>query len=126
MVRTVGENTSLSARLDTIIISTVKMHELAQFYREGLQLGLPQPQGDNHLGFQIADNYFGFDKVDDAHFKYPSAVSLWFRVDDIETTYNRFKQLGAKVKYPPTKKPWGDILAALFDPDGNLIGLAQR
>jgi len=44
----------------------------------------------------------------------------------MKKTFKRFKELGAKVKYTPTKKPWGDVLAALYDPDGNVIGLAQR
>jgi uncharacterized glyoxalase superfamily protein PhnB len=102
------------------------MQELAQFYQDGLQLNPPQGHADNHLGFQLEGVYFGLDKVDDADFEYPGAVSLWFRVDNIEETFHRFKQLGAKIKYPPTKKPWGDVLAALFDLDGNIVGLAQR
>ncbi len=118
--------TPLTAKLDTVIISTPRMQELAKFYQEGLQLNPPQGHSDNHLGFPLEGTYLGFDKVDDAAFEYPGAVSLWFRVDDIEATFNRFKQLGAKVKYPPTKKPWGDVLAALIDPDGNILGLAQR
>ncbi len=113
-------------RLDTVIINTSRMTELAQFYQEGLQLGPSQPHVDNHIGFQIAETYFGFDQVDEPPSEYPGAVSLWFRVDDIEGTFNRLKQLGAQVKYAPTKKPWGDVLAALIDPDGNIIGLAQR
>jgi uncharacterized glyoxalase superfamily protein PhnB len=51
---------------------------------------------------------------------------LWFRVDNLEETFQRFKDMGARVKYPPIKKPWGDILAAVFDLDGNVVGLAQR
>ena len=115
-----------NATIDTIIIVTTQMKELAQFYQEGLQLNPPQSHSDDHLGFPIGGTYLGFDKVKETDFKYPGAVSLWFRVDDIDATFDRFKQLDAKVKYPPTKKPWGDTLAALYDPDGNLIGLAQR
>ena len=52
--------------------------------------------------------------------------SLWFRVDDIQVTFDRFTQMGAKVRYPPTKKAMGEVLASVFDPEGNIIGLAQR
>lgn len=117
---------SPTATLDTVIIATPRMQELAQFYQEGLQLNQPQGHSDNHLGFPLEGLYLGFDQVDDTAFEYPGAISLWFRVDNIEETFHRFKQLGAKVKYPPTKKPWGDVLAALIDPDGNILGLAQR
>jgi hypothetical protein len=126
MIEMSKETSATNATIDTIIIVTSRMKELAQFYQEGLQLNPPQAQGDDHLGFPIAGTYLGLDQVKDAEFKYPGAVSIWFRVDDIEATFARFKELGAKVKYPPTKKPWGDTLAALYDPDGNLIGLAQR
>jgi predicted enzyme related to lactoylglutathione lyase len=112
--------------LDTVVICTTRMRELAEFYKLGLQLQEPKPQGDNHLGFQLQEIYLGFDKIDENQFIHPGAVSLWFRVNNIEEAFGRFKDMGAKVKYPPTKKPWGDILAAVFDPDGNIVGLARR
>ena len=68
---------------------------------------------------------FGFDLVEDV--PAPSGVvSLWFEVEEVEATFARFKELEARVEYPPTKKPWGAILAALYDPDGNLFGISQR
>ncbi len=126
MINMSEKNSAADATIDTVIIVTSRMKELADFYQEGLQLSPPQSHSDNHLGFPIGGTYLGFDKVEKVESTYPGAISLWFRVDDIEATFNRFKELGAKVKYPPTKKPWGDTLAALYDPDGNLIGLAQR
>ena len=112
--------------LDTVIICTTRMRELAEFYKLGLQLQGPRSQGDDHLGFQLFEMYLGFDKIDEDQFIHPGAVSLWFRVDNLEETFQRFKDMGSKVKYPPTKKPWGDTLAAVFDLDVNVIGLAQR
>jgi predicted enzyme related to lactoylglutathione lyase len=114
------------ATLDTVIICTPRLRELAEFYKLALQLPEPQPQGENHLGFQLPEIYLGFDKIDEDRFVHPGPISLWFRVGDIEKTFEQLTKMGAKVKYPPTKKPWGDILAAVFDPDGNIIGLAQR
>ena len=112
--------------LDTVIICTTRMRELAEFYKLRLQLHEPKSQGDDHLGFQLSDIYLGFDKIDEDQFIHPGAVSLWFRVNNLDETFQRFKDLGSKVKYPPTKKPWGDILAAVFDLDGNVVGLVQR
>ncbi len=113
------------ATMDTAIISTSRMDELARFYSQGLDLGEAHPAGPDHLGFDLPNAYFGFDLVDTA--PDPSGVlSLWFRVNDLAATFERFKGLGAKVKYSPTTKPWGDELAAMYDLDGNLFGLAQR
>ena len=120
------ESNTTNSTLDTVIICTTRLRELVEFYKLGLQLQEPKPQGDNHLGFQLNEIYLGFDKIDENQFIHPGAVSPWFRVDNLEETFQRFKDMGAKVKYPPTKKPWGDTLAAVFDLDGNVVGLAQR
>lgn len=111
--------------IDTIIIETTRMVELAEFYRQGFNLSLPESHGDDHLGFRIGSVYLGFDLVTEAGERTPGPVSVWFRVSDLQGTYDRFLELGAQSMYPPTKKPWGDTLAAVFDLDGNVIGLAQ-
>jgi predicted enzyme related to lactoylglutathione lyase len=119
------EENSVNARLDTIIIQTERMEEMAEFYRDGLSLDAPSPTGKDHLGFQLPNVYFGFDLVQEAP-EPTGVVSIWFEVDDLSHTFDRFKQLGGKVKYPPTRKPWGALLAALYDLDGNVFGLSQR
>lgn len=111
--------------LHTVIINTHDMQGLADFYGPGLQLGEPQAHDDNHLGWQLPNLYFGFDLVTGAY-TYPGAISLWFEVDDLDGTYQRLLSLGGTSKYGPTTKPWGAKLAAVFDPDGNVLGLAQR
>jgi predicted enzyme related to lactoylglutathione lyase len=110
--------------LSTVIIQTNRVVELAAFYSGGLGLGRAQATGDDHLGFRLSNLYIGFDQVDDPP-KPTESISLWFEVDDVELIYDRFVNIGAGVKYPPSKKPWGGYLAALYDPDGNLFGLSQ-
>ncbi|MGB7094114.1 MAG: VOC family protein [Anaerolineales bacterium] len=116
---------STDAILQTVIIQTGHLKTMADFYAHGLELGESSATGGDHLGFPLLNLYFGFDQVEGA--PAPSGVvSLWFEVDDIEATFKRFGEFGAKVSYPPTKKPWGAVLAALYDPDGNLFGISQR
>jgi len=116
---------STNAILQTVIIQTGQMAEMADFYARGLELDQAAATGGDHLGFPLPNLYFGFDQVENA--PEPSGVvSLWFEVEDIEASFKRFEGLGAKVKYPPTKKPWDAVLVALYDPDGNLFGLSQR
>ena len=119
-------HSEVNALLHTVIIETTRTSELASFYGRGLDLGDPSPTGSDHLGFTLPNLYFGFDLVSKAQVELPGAVSLWFEVDDLEKVFRGFVELGAQVKYGPTKKPWGAVLAAVFDPDGNLVGLAQR
>lgn len=111
--------------LDTVIIFTERMQELAQFYADGLGIG-PYESSPNHLGCLVGNVYFGFDQVDNVRGQAPAGVTLWFNVDDLQATFDIFVNLGATINSPPQKKPWGAILASLFDPDGNLVGLAQR
>ena len=120
------ERYTSNAVIDTVIIQTMRMQELVEFYQMGFGLSSPQPFGDDHLGFQLSGVYLGFDQVLEIQGKTPGAVSAWFRVDDLQTTFDRLVALGATIKYAPVEKPWGDQLAAVFDPDGNLIGLSQR
>lgn len=115
-----------NATLDTVIIYTCDMTGLAEFYGKGLELGEPSATGGDHLGFTLQNSYLGFDRVESPHGEPPGAVSLWFEVDDIQATFDRLVALGATVKYGPTRKPWGAVLAAVLDPDGNVLGLAQR
>jgi predicted enzyme related to lactoylglutathione lyase len=110
--------------LSTVIIKTCQMETLSTFYGQGLGLGHAEPTGDNHLGFTLSNLYFGFDQVENS--PEPSgAVSIWFDVNDIQATFERFEAIGAGIEYAPTRKPWGGYLAALYDPDGNLFGLSQ-
>jgi catechol 2,3-dioxygenase-like lactoylglutathione lyase family enzyme len=116
---------STNAILQTVIIQTGQLVGMADFYGRGFELGEPAATGGDHLGFPLPNLYFGFDLVEEA--PDPSGViSLWFEVEDIEATFARFEELGARIKYPPSKKPWGAILTALYDPDENLFGISQR
>ena len=112
------------AEVDTVIVFTTDHVELARFYRTALEFDEPLRFGDNHLGFQIGPLYLGFDNVDEARSN--DAVTLWFRVDDIDATFRRCVEHGATVRYEPTEKPFGDTVAALIDPHGNHFGLSQR
>lgn len=111
-------------QLGTVIIFTKRMEKLARFYEEALDIG-PYEHSPGHMGCLVGAVYFGFDQVDDLE-EGGGGVTLWFTVDDIETTFNRLMQMGARVRYPPKQKPWGALLAAVYDPDGNILGLSQR
>ena len=113
-----------NAAVDTVIVFTTDHTELARFYEEAFDLDAPEAFGETHLGYQLGGLYLGFDRVEKAG---PNdAVKLWFRVDDIDATFERCVELGAAVRYRPELKPFGDTVAALIDPHGNHFGLSQR
>lgn len=113
------------ASLETVIIFTERMKELAHFYQKGLQLAQFESSPD-HLGQRLGHVYFGLDQVENVEGSSPAGVTLWFTVDDIQQTYDRLIALGGKARFPPTQRPWGALLAAVYDLDGNFLGLSQR
>jgi len=119
-----ASNIEQGTRLETVIIFTEQMEELARFYEEALGIG-PFERSPRHLGCQVGAVYLGFDQVDEVDGG-KGGVTLWFTVDDIQARFDQLVQMGAEVRYPPTRKPWGALLAAVYDPDGNMLGLSQR
>lgn len=112
-------------KLDTVIIFTHQMQTLADFYRQGLGYDGTINERPGHIGFTLDNGvYLGFDLVDTPH--RDGGVSLWFAVDNLDLTFNRFIAAGAAVRYAKKKLPMGDVLASLRDLDGNIIGLVER
>lgn len=118
------------ATIDTVVIFTSRMEELAAFYCQGLGLSDAQPTGVDHVGLRVGEVYLGFDRVKEAGERGTEGpargVSLWFRVENLEACVKRFVELGARVRYEKKEMPWGDVLASLYDLDGNIFGLAKR
>lgn len=52
-----------------------------------------------------------------------SNISIAFTVDDVDTEYERLKELGAEIITPPSVRPWGAKNMIFADPDGNRIVL---
>ena len=92
--------------------------------REGLGLPPFPVREEGHVGGRLENLYLGFDRTGEQ--TSPGPVTLWFTVDDLGETFDRFAGLGAKVRREPAERPWGDRIAAVEDPEGNLLGLAQR
>ncbi|MFC2078888.1 VOC family protein [Candidatus Bipolaricaulota bacterium] len=118
---------STGPSLDTVVIFTSRMKELAEFYKQGLGIG-PFQESPQHLGCLVGSVYLGFDQVDDdsSDGRGTRGAAVWFTVDDIHASFDRLVDAGATVRYSPTKKPWGAVLASLEDPDGNIFGISQR
>jgi uncharacterized glyoxalase superfamily protein PhnB len=55
-------------------------------------------------------------------------IALWFYVDDVDAAYAGFLAAGGESEDAPTDMPWGERVAQVRDPDGNLVylGVAGR
>ena len=116
-----------ASRLDAVLITSLDPETLAEFYQHGFELEPPKWHGEDHLGLNLSNTYLGFDRVKETAPSSSGSISIWFKVQDIEATFARLVRLGAKVKYAPTKEESpGEILAMVYDPDGNSVGLISK
>jgi predicted enzyme related to lactoylglutathione lyase len=113
-----------ASRLDAVLLASPNPEALAAFYQHGFELEPPKWHGEDHLGLNLSNTYLGFDRMKEPAPTSSGSISIRFKVLDIEATFTRLVRLGAKVKYAPTKEESpGEILAMVYDPDGNSVGL---
>jgi lactoylglutathione lyase len=51
---------------------------------------------------------------------------FWVYVDDVDATLERLRAAGAPVVGEPEDQSWGERVARIRDPDGNLVYLGAR
>jgi predicted enzyme related to lactoylglutathione lyase len=113
-----------SIRVEAILIETPDLQALAEFYRVAFDLPAPISEGDDHLGFRLANVYLGFDRIPSVGGYVVRPISIWFRVEDVPAQFERLLAAGARaIIAPSTEASPGEVLATAYDPEGNLIGL---
>ena len=111
----------MALSIEAVLIETSRLDILKEFYRAGFDLDDPDTSDSEQVGFQIGDVYFGLERVE--VLPSPSrTMSLWFKVDDAQAMFDRLIELGATPKDPPSDQD-GEVIASVYDPDGNSIGL---
>ena len=93
------------------------------FYKDILGLSLNQSDEDfGYASFNTGSISFAIAKTDD-----PALLGrhtgVGFIVNDIDSTYATLLERGVDFEMPPTKQPWGGVLALFKDPDGNIYYL---
>jgi predicted enzyme related to lactoylglutathione lyase len=104
-------------KIEAILLHSAEFVDLADFYRRAFDLPEPTPMGDSHVGWPTTP-YLGFDT--DPY----SAISIWFKVDDVEAAIEKLVAAGATRLTPPDENESpGEIIARVRDPAGNVVGL---
>ncbi len=115
-----------TAAIDTVIVFAEDLETLSRFYMHILRVDENDiVEEDGHVGFDLGEIYLGFDRSDGSH-QHPGAVTFWVRVDELDATYEECLRLGAESVIEPVERPWGDRLAAVKDPEGNMVGFSLR
>jgi lactoylglutathione lyase len=53
-------------------------------------------------------------------------VDLWLYTDDVDREVERLRESGGKIVAEPADREWGERMATVADPDGNLLHLGSR
>ncbi|MDH3605734.1 MAG: VOC family protein [Acidimicrobiia bacterium] len=115
-----------NAAIDTIIVQAADPSALADFYVRALSIDADEVvEEDGHYGFDLGEIYLGFDRSDGSH-QHPGPISFWLTVDDLDATFHRCIEEGATAVLEPVDRPWGDRLASVKDPEGNVVGFSLR
>ena len=112
------------------IIVTRNMSSALGFYRDLLggrvTFEFPGPDGEPaYAGVEIGSGHLGIGLDPDAMGVPSDRFSLWAYVDDCDAAVGRLRAAGVTVVEEPADQPWGERVARVLDPDGNLVLIGQ-
>ena len=113
------------------IISTRDLEASLGFYRDLLggtvSYEFPGPDGKPaYVALDLGSGHLGIGRDPDAPMESSDRFSLWVYVDDCDAAVVRLRDAGVTVVEEPADQPWGERVARVLDPDGNLVIVGQR
>ena len=108
------------------ILTSSDLPRLVSFYERALHGRVTYRFGsadaDDYVSLAIGGAALGIGRVDSPPAR-GDRIALWFYVDDVDATYARWMTAGGDTESPPADMPWGERVAQVRDPDGNLVNL---
>lgn len=113
------------------IISTPDLARAVAFYRDLLgavvSYQFPSEGEPGYVAMEIGSSHLGLG-LD------PAAIpgqggqrfSLWVYVQDCDAAVERLRAGGARVTEEPVDQPWGERVARVSDPDGNVLIIGSQ
>ncbi|MGV0033649.1 MAG: VOC family protein [Candidatus Azotimanducaceae bacterium WSBS_2022_MAG_OTU7] len=97
-----------------------------RFFRD--QLGLRVLTEDASFGYASFDTgpaQIAFVKASDQPELVGRHTGIGLIAEDIHLAYEEMRAAGVEFEMPPSKQPWGGVLALFKDPDGNIFYLDE-
>jgi predicted enzyme related to lactoylglutathione lyase len=111
------------------IITTPDLARLRMFYERLLGAvetrRFPSDGAAFFVGLRVGDSELGLVNEATTDLSAPQRILLSVDVDDVNGLLGRVETAGGRVLGPPTDMPWGQRVAHVHDPDGNMINLTQ-
>ena len=108
------------------ILVSRDLPRLVSFYERALHARVTYRFGsadqDDYVSLAMGEASLGIGRDSSA----PSVdgrIALWFYVDDVDAAYRRWMTAGGDTVQAPGDMPWGERVAQVRDPDGNLVNL---
>ena len=73
------------------------------------------------MGVTVGSSQLGLAQDDSAPPGGRQRIALWVYAEDCDAAVERLRLNGAEVVEKPADQPWGERVARLRDPDGNLV-----
>lgn len=87
----------------------------------------PGPDGEPaYAGVDLGTSHLGLGGPAAERPTGPRGVSLWVYTDDCDSLVERLRSAGTPIVEEPADQPWGERVARVLDPDGNLVIIGQR
>ena len=113
------------------IITTSKLGAALTFYRDLLgatvTFEFPGPDGEpGYVGLELGGAHLGIGRDPTATAAPSPRFSLWAYAEDVDAAVARLRTAGVTIVQEPTDQPWGERVAQVTDPDGNVVLIGQR
>ena len=113
------------------IITTPDLAAALAFYRDLLgatvSYEFPGPDGEpGYVGLDLGTAHLGIGRDPAATTRRSERFSLWVYTDDCDAAVERLRTAGVHIVEEPVDQPWGERVARVADPDGNLVIIGQR
>ncbi|MET0296503.1 MAG: VOC family protein [Microbacterium sp.] len=109
------------------ILNSRDLPRLVGFYETALdatvEYRFASGDEDDYVSLRLGTEALGIGRVPDAATD-GDRVALWFYVDDVDAAHAAWLLAGGESVADPADMPWGERVAQVRDPDGNLANLA--
>jgi len=112
------------------ILITADLRAALGFYRDLLGATVtyefPGPDGEpGYVGLELGSCHLGIGRDPEAPAEPSERFSLWVYADDCDAAVERLRAAGVTIVAEPVDQPWGERVARVLDPDGNLVIVGQ-
>jgi lactoylglutathione lyase len=112
------------------ILVTDDLRAALGFYRDLLGATVtyefPGPDGQpGYVGLELGRSHLGIGRDPEAAGEPNERFSLWVYADDCDAAIERLRAARVTIVSEPADQPWGERVARVLDPDGNMVIVGQ-